>query len=58
MLEIMKYVQSRPSKSERQLAKIFVFFVRLNQAVFIGVRAAGVTILIIKSCNNKNEIEK
>jgi hypothetical protein len=34
------------------------FFVRLNQAVFIGVRAAGVTILIIKSCNNKNETEK
>jgi hypothetical protein len=33
-------------------------FVRLNQAVFIGVHAAGVTILIIKSCNNKNETEK
>jgi hypothetical protein len=31
--------------------KISVFFVRFNQAVFIGVRAAGVTILIIKSCN-------
>jgi hypothetical protein len=54
----INYVQSRPSKSERLLAKIFVFFVRLNQAVFIGVRAAGVTILIIKSCNNKNETKK
>jgi hypothetical protein len=52
------YVQSRPSKSERLLAKISVFFVRLNQAVFIGVRAAGVNILIIKTCNNKNETKK
>jgi hypothetical protein len=39
------------------LRKFPYFSLGLNQAGLIGVRAAGVTILIIKSFN-KNETEK
>jgi hypothetical protein len=51
------YNRGHPKVND-SLRKFPYFSVRLNQAVFIGVRAAGVTILIIKSCNNKNETEK